>query len=119
MYKYDRCWKVSKNYAINIVDDGNCLNEELLIQLSLIDGALVFDYHGNLKSFATILDGLAIVKCNISRGSRYNSSLTYTSYYHKEFNNNYLAIIVSEDGSVTVFKDGIQIGENNNEIFNQ
>lgn len=109
MYKYDRCWRVTENYKINILDDGNCLNEELLLQLSLIDGLVVFDNHGNLKSFATILDGLAQITCDISRGSRYNSSLTYTSYYNKEFHNDYLAVIISEDGPVTIFENGKSI----------
>ncbi len=89
--------KLSLNYL--------CENTELLFSLCKIDGALIFDNDGNLLAMGTILDGCALKKGNISRGSRFNSTKTFIDYYTRlktQKNIQCCGLVISEDQYVNV-----------------
>ena len=71
--------------------DVTCDNISLLTK---IDGAVLMDSTCRCYAFGVILDGESTIKSDISRGSRYNSSLRY---YIKESNNTEIMIVVPSD----------------------
>jgi hypothetical protein len=74
------------------------LDEGTLQALIAIDGALIVDLDGNLHAKGAILDGLVGIEGDASRGSRYNSALTYQEFRGQESPT--LIVVVSEDGMV-------------------
>ena len=74
--------------------------EEILLNLSLIDGGVLIDQDGLIWAYGVILDGVVGELGNSSRGSRYNSAITYHEF--KSTTDGLMIIIVSEDGSVDV-----------------
>lgn len=76
-------------------------DDTLLLQLSSIDGALLVDLEAKCWACGVILDGNAIVRGDMARGSRFNST---NNYIHNLLgiypNSPLLAIVVSEDGMV-------------------
>ena len=76
----------------------------IIKRLSCVDGAIVIDLEGNIRSFGTILDGRSNCKGRRDRGSRFNSAKTFIHDYIKTTKDKrYLAIVMSEDGPVNVF----------------
>lgn len=59
--------------------------------LASVDGAVMVDYNGICHGFGFILDGTAVTKGEIGRGSRYNSAQNYATL-HQEY-----AVVFSED----------------------
>jgi hypothetical protein len=74
------------------------LTEESLQALVTIDGALLIDLDGYLHATGVILDGVVGIEGDASRGSRYNSALTYQEYRGR--NKPTMMVVVSEDGMV-------------------
>ncbi|MGJ1367611.1 hypothetical protein [Sphingobacterium spiritivorum] len=74
--------------------------EEVLLNLSSIDGGVLIDQDGLIWAYGVILDGIVGEHGNSSRGSRYNSAITYHEY--KSTTDGLMIIIVSEDGSIDV-----------------
>ena len=85
--------------------------QELLLNLSAIDGALIIDTKGKCHAIGVILDGIANKKCNMARGARYNSALTFVT--NKNFEDIYgfssercKVFVFSEDKTVNILPDG-------------
>lgn len=77
------------------------LDASTIMQLSAIDGALILDVEGRCHAFGVILDGTASPgRGTLSRGARHNSAIRYTDSHAQA-----VAVVVSEDGDVTVFGD--------------
>ncbi len=74
------------------------VDEEGLLALSSVDGAMMMDPSGVIYAFGVILDGRASTKGDPARGSRYNSALRYVDSSESAC----MAIVVSEDGGVDV-----------------
>ena len=75
---------------------------QLLVNISNIDGAIIFDLEGHLRAYGLILDGLAVQTGNRARGSRFNSAKTFIDYYgsRKLTGIQYFAFVLSEDGDI-------------------
>lgn len=79
---------------------GSCgWNESQLLSLTNVDGALFLDMEGNCFAFSVLVDGQAVNKGDVGRGSRYNS---ITNYVKKQKHGIYIGIIISEDGMVNI-----------------
>jgi hypothetical protein len=78
----------------------NKLDIEMVGVLTSIDGALLIDLDGFAHAKGVILDGVVGLEGDASRGSRYNSGLTY--YEYRSLAKPTMIIIVSEDGMVDV-----------------
>ncbi|MGG9970762.1 diadenylate cyclase [Ferruginibacter sp. SUN002] len=76
------------------------LDAALLINLSSIDGAVIVDRNGIAYAKGAILDGVVGFEGDASRGSRYNSAITY--YEHRGWEKPTMIIVISEDGMVDV-----------------
>lgn len=113
--------------SINVYDNNNTLNlfniydkndnslskhKEALIKLTNVDGAIIIDPSGDIKSFGTILDGRAVCNGSRSRGSRYNSTKTFIAdYTSSNLNKKYLGVVMSEDGPIDVFTTDDKISQ--------
>lgn len=53
------------------------VDEQTVLGMTNADGAVLFDFEGNCCGFNIILDGIASVKGEVGRGSRYNSAVNY------------------------------------------
>lgn len=102
--EYQRGFEISplsNEKTINLTDDSNF--EDMFAFLCRIDGALIFDSEGVLISIGTIVDGIvdgkAKTKGSYSRGSRYNSTVTFINTYSED-DNPICALVFSEDGGV-------------------
>ncbi|BEP27978.1 DNA integrity scanning protein DisA nucleotide-binding domain protein [Helicovermis profundi] len=74
------------------------LNPNIIKSITSIDGAILIDTNCVCHSIGTILDGLATLKGDMSRGARYNSSVRYVETIAK--NPDYtdcLVVVISED----------------------
>lgn len=71
------------------------LNQELVHNLTTIDGAILLSPNGVCHAIGVVLDGVASPKGDPARGARYNSAIRYISV-----NNDSLAVVISEDGTV-------------------
>lgn len=71
------------------------LNQELVHNLTTIDGAILLSPDGVCHAIGVVLDGVASPKGDPARGARYNSAIRYISV-----NNDSLAVVISEDGTV-------------------
>lgn len=81
----------------------NSENENFIVSLTAIDGAIIIDANGYCYSFGVILDGEMVVSGTTDRGARYNSALNFIAW--KKLANsiiNYIAIVLSEDGSIDI-----------------
>jgi hypothetical protein len=76
------------------------LDKDLLINLCSIDGAILIDLNGYVHAKGVILDGIVGLEGDSSRGSRYNSALTYQEY--RGWQKPTMIIVHSEDGMVDV-----------------
>lgn len=74
------------------------LDETMLKNLTAIDGGILVDRKGKCFANGVLLDGIVGKKGDSSRGSRFNSALTYQE--GKEFKTGLMIIVVSEDGMI-------------------
>lgn len=81
------------------------LNPELIMSLTGIDGSVLIDLDGIAYAKGAILDGIVGYNGDASRGSRYNSALTYEE--HRGVERPTMIIVVSEDETVNVIPDYI------------
>ena len=79
------------------------LDRESIQALTSIDGALIIDIDGYAHAKGVILDGVVGLEGDASRGSRYNSALTYHEY--RGWDKPTMIVVVSEDGMVDVIPD--------------
>lgn len=81
------------------------VHEDLLNQLSSIDGALLVDTKCRCHAFGVILDGEA-VGGSPNRGARYNSMLSYIKFVSEKYpEDRFLCAVFSEDGMVNIFSE--------------
>lgn len=78
-------------------------DEERILSITGIDGALFMNTAGKCEAFGVIVDGKATKKGDVGCGARYNSLDNYISQQSKEMI--YLAIIVSEDGMIKLISN--------------
>jgi hypothetical protein len=77
------------------------LDPSLVSKLTLIDGAVIYSPDARCHAIGVILDGTASTRGNKARGARFNSAARYVSTQKAPC----LAIVVSEDGGVTVLPE--------------
>lgn len=75
-------------------------DEEKILSVTEIDGALFMNLEGKCTAFGVIVDGIATQKGNPGRGARYNSIFNYIR--QKKNDKTYIALIFSEDGGVDI-----------------
>lgn len=75
-------------------------DEEQILSVTGIDGALFIDYEGRCLAIGVIVDGRIKIKGNAGRGARYNSIVNYMG-----LNPNCVGIVVSEDEMVNVIQN--------------
>lgn len=75
-------------------------NEEQILSVTGIDGALFIDYEGRCLAIGVIVDGQIKIEGNAGRGARYNSIENYMG-----LNPNCVGIVISEDGMVDVIQN--------------
>lgn len=83
-------------------------DEEKLLSITDIDGALFMDLDGKCSAFGVIVDGIATEKGNPGKGARYNSIHNYIR--QKKNDKVYIALIFSEDGDI-VIEDNLDVIE--------
>lgn len=88
------------NYQVNGAK-GNRWNEEYILSITGIDGALFMDWNGKCLAIGVIVDGIA-KEGNAGRGARYNS---ITNYVNQINSKRCLGIIVSEDGLINFSRE--------------
>ena len=71
----------------------------ILSYLTAIDGAMFMDYDCTCACIGAILDGDAVTTGSTARGARYNSTVNYITR-RAQFNQEFIGIVVSEDGTV-------------------
>lgn len=104
----ERLCGCGRGIKINPIDFGKMINEDekmgqdILYNLTKIDGAVFFDDNGICYSIGTIVDGFACANSNPGRGARFNSGLTYTNYCN-ERNMICFCAVISEDETVDIF----------------
>jgi ribosomal protein L30/L7E len=76
------------------------LKPEEMTRLMYIDGGIMIDPNCNLHAYGVLLDGTVNKKGDSSRGSRYNSALTY--YETQQTVNPTIIIVISDDGMVSL-----------------
>lgn len=119
-----RLCKCGRGIEIMPIDFFNLINndrgnaEQILLHMSKIDGAMLFDEKGVCYSIGTIVDGRACEKSNPGRGARYNSGYTYVNDCNDRGIQCYCAVI-SEDETIDVFGlFGKEISEKIVELIN-
>lgn len=75
-------------------------DEEQILSVSGIDGALFIDYEGRCLAIGVIVDGRIEIEGDAGRGARYNSIVNYMG-----LKPNCVGIVVSEDGMVDVIQN--------------
>lgn len=76
------------------------LDDEMILSLTSIDGGVLVDVDGIAFAHGVILDGIVGNTGDSSRGSRFNSAITYHDFKGKEIPT--LIVVVSEDGMVDI-----------------
>lgn len=76
------------------------LSVESLLNLSAIDGGVLINQEGIIYAYGVILDGVVKKGGTASRGSRYNSAVTYQEF--KGATSQLMLVIVSEDHTVDI-----------------
>ncbi len=72
---------------------------DLVMSFTAIDGAVLMDTRCNVHAIGAILDGDAVTKGSMARGSRFNSTLNYVHRRAME-GQSFIGIVISEDGTV-------------------
>lgn len=83
-------------------DKSDKFDEEELLSVTDIDGALFMDLNGACLAFGVIVDGAAAGSGNPGRGARYNCIHSYIEGKKGDTKNLYIALIFSEDGGVDI-----------------
>jgi DNA integrity scanning protein DisA with diadenylate cyclase activity len=94
-----RLCDLERGYKIKRIDVSH--NQDLIEMATRIDGAIMVDEKGCCYAMGVILDGPA-AKGNPEKGARHNSAKSYVAWRKKK-KEHIKAIVVSEDGPVTVF----------------
>lgn len=81
------------------------MTPELMRSVTAIDGAVLLDPLGTCHALGVILDGIASSEGSPDRGARYNSALRYVYTVMGEPDHRCVAVVVSEDGPVSVIPD--------------
>ena len=87
------------NVDKNVSMDCNVWNEEQLLSMTSIDGALFMNLNGQCLAMGVLMDGRATKPGDVGRGARFNSTVNYITQKKKGM---YFGIIVSEDGMVNL-----------------
>lgn len=99
----DRLCGLNRGFRIS---SGICYNagwdEDQLLSITDIDGALFMSLDGKCLAIGVIVDGEVTVKGDPGRGARYNSIYNYV---HQQEKGNYIGIVISEDGMIDVFQN--------------
>lgn len=74
-------------------------DEEQILSVTGIDGALFMDLEGNCLVIGVLVDGKATIQGDVGRGARYNSVVNYVRQKEEGL---YIGIIVSEDGMINI-----------------
>lgn len=104
----NRLCKCGRGIEINSIDFSNLIKKDkenasqILLHMSKIDGAMIFDEKGVCYSIGTIVDGRACENSNPGRGARYNSGYTFVNDCNDRGIQCYCAVI-SEDETIDVF----------------
>lgn len=87
---------------INLTNKTAVEAEEILTQVTKIDGGLLVNLNGVCDAIGCIFDGKVFpeFKGNIGRGSRYNSVKLYVDGQNIDNQRECLGVIISDDGSV-------------------
>lgn len=105
----DKAKNFVKNYKDLIISiEPEELNEKNIKKLSSVDGAIIADETGICHGFGAILDGLDTQHGDPARGSRYNSSERFYTYYKAKFEDenekmNLIVFVLSDDGNYNIF----------------
>ena len=81
--------------------DPTLLNKEIMRKVTSIDGAVLLDPTGMCYSIGVILDGSIASKGDSTRGSRFNSAVTYVEMKERKC----VAVITSEDGMINLYPE--------------
>lgn len=99
---------LEKNDIQRFKKEDNSFDEDAILSVTGIDGALFMDLNGVCTAFGVIVDGEAVTEGNMGRGARFNSVNNYICWKSKEIENSkeksmrYVALIFSEDGGVDI-----------------
>lgn len=91
----NRIKKLRLGTNINPIDLTTC-DQQVIFNMTAVDGAVVVDTNGICHCFGVILDGVASKKGDPSRGARHNSLKHYVEYC-KKMGIKAVAVVVSED----------------------
>ncbi len=80
------------------------LDQNLILQITEIDGAALFDQHGICYAIGVILDGMSGLskKEDISRGARYNAAAKYLA---SNLHMSCVIVIISEDSNIDIMSN--------------
>lgn len=103
----ERLCKLKRGFLINPInlfdlysnDKKKC--KEILLQLTSIDGAVMLTEDGICYAIGVIVDGIAYIDSDSSRGARYNSGKTYIKNCIDK-NIRCFAAIISEDKTIDI-----------------
>lgn len=104
-YERDRLCKINRGFALkNKIN--YCGHEQFIEQAASVDGAIFVDTDLYYHAYGVILDGVAEVEGDISRGARYNSTKNYIKFLKQNHSDAHvLGMVVSEDGMVDFFAE--------------
>lgn len=92
-------------------------NDNFILSLTSIDGALIADFDGKCYGIGAILDGEAVKAGKLGRGARFNSAQNYVAWQKKKNPDDlFCVIIISEDGIIDVLSTSII--DNEDDEFN-
>ena len=97
--KINEASSLKRAYKFKYTLDMHSLDEVVISSFANIDGAIIIDKQGICYGIGTILDGKAKEEGDASRGSRFNSSLTYSANL-KEEGIEAAIYVISEDGGI-------------------
>lgn len=93
---------IEKYKDLSIEIEPKYINENNIVKLSSIDGAIIIDEQSLCYGFGAILDGLDTGNGDSARGARYNSSERFYSLYTKS-KEKMLVFVLSDDGNYDIF----------------
>ena len=87
--------------------DNQKWDDDTLLSITSIDGALMMEWDGRCLAIGVIVDGKTTIKGDVGRGARYNSIVNYIE--QKNPTDHYIGIIVSEDGMVNIISNYVKM----------
>lgn len=82
------------------------LEDEELLNIASLDGAVLVDGKGRLVEFNAILDPGRILKGELQHGARHKTAINYST-----LRKGAILLVVSQDGSVSAYSQGKRIAE--------